>query len=137
VAGVVGDLGCWEMNLGQILGEKNLRIMQLEDELAAAGSRQIVTGVASTTIEYPAAARTPEATKKLRLRMRDNGRCRTGMSELIRGVLCRAEGELTIAEIAARISGATSDQVAPLIYHVKNWTRSTERPYRYRWTGKT
>ena len=124
------------MNLGQLLGEQKLRIWQLEDEIA--GTRRVVTSVSSTTaFEYEPVARTKEETKKLRLRMRYNGRCRTGMSELIRGVLRMAEHELTIAEIAARIPGATSDEVAPLIYHVKNWTRTAERPYRYRWTGET
>ena len=126
------------MNLGGLLGEQKLHIMQLEDELAT--RRVIRTAVGSTSIKVPAATPPPgqrsEEEKKLRLRMRDNGRCRTGMSELIRGVLRRAERELTIAEIAERIPGATMQEVAPLIYHVKHWRRSEERPYRYRWTGE-
>jgi len=126
------------VNLGQAFGIDKLRIMQLEDEIADRGSYPIGEAP-NPKLQIPnvPGPRSKEE-QKLRLRMRDNGRCRTGMTDKLREILkALPHGQdLSCRELAARIPGATVEKVAPLVYSIRGLRRSALRPYRYRWIGE-
>ena len=125
------------MNLGQMLGEQKLAMWRLEDELLA---RQFPVRDESPNpkLQIPIApARRSKEEQQRRLRMRDNGRCRTGMTDKLREILkALPHGQdLSCRELAARIPGATVEKVAPLVCSIRGLRRSALRPYRYRWIG--
>jgi len=112
------------MNLGGILGEQKLRIMQLEDEIA--GTRRVVVSVASTRIDIPPPKVDASPGPLERRPMRK------GIGKRIRAELPAAPPGARVYEIAARLRGVERDTVASFI---SMWpdVRRTGEPGAYRY----
>ena len=129
----------WAMNLGQHLGELNLRIMQLEDELEARGRprhvpvpearapQPVPVLVASTAASTDA----PRVVHEKVLPPPRGGNNR-GVGRRIHAVLPDQPPGETVSEIAAILGDVKPKNVAAWVYHFDDIARTGARgSYRY------